>query len=200
MDSSQNDILYMLYASPRSVFTIGGIGLMAGRIRGDVLAKRLNYYVRTGKMLNPRRGIYAKPGYTTEELACVLYTPCYLSLETVLQRAGVVFQYDESITLISYLSRAVEVDGRQICYRRMKGEILADTRGIVRGNNINTATVERAFLDTLYLNANYHFDNLRPLDRRLVMQLLPIYNNRTMEARVRRIFDKSQTTNGYKQA
>jgi hypothetical protein len=31
--------------------------------------------LRTGKLLNPRRGIYAKPGFRAEELACKIYRP-----------------------------------------------------------------------------------------------------------------------------
>jgi len=63
--------------------------------------------VRAGKFLNPRKGIYAKSGFSKEELACILYTPAYISLEYVLQKAGVVFQYDPALTAVSYLSRII---------------------------------------------------------------------------------------------
>lgn len=189
MSSSPNDTLLALYSSPRTVFSMAGISLMTGETREGVLAKRLNYYVREGKLLNPRRGIYAKAGYTPEELACLLYTPAYLSLEYVLQKAGVVFQYDSQITAVSYLSRSVEVDGNILNYRRVKGEILSDTRGILCGGGLNVATPERAFLDTVYLNAEYFFDNLRPLERNKVKELLPIYGSKRMEERVNRLFN-----------
>ena len=155
------------------------------------LSKRLNYYVRQGLLLNPRRGIYAKPDYNPEELACLLYAPCYLSLEYVLQRAGVVFQYDSRLTAVGYLSRRVEVDGREYVYRRIKGTILANPQGIettARGTNI--ATPERAFLDVLYLNKEYHFDNLRPLRRPKVDALLPIYQCRRLSERVDILFNR----------
>ena len=92
---------------------MASIALLTGESREGVLSKRLNYYVREGKLQNTRRGIYAKKGYNPEELACLLYTPSYLSLEYVLQKAGVVFQYDSCLTCAGYLSRTVEADGKE---------------------------------------------------------------------------------------
>jgi hypothetical protein len=152
------------------------------------LNERLNYYVRKGKLLRPRKGIYVKPGYNSEELACTLYTPSYISLEYVLQRAGVIFQYDERITAVGYLSRSVDIEGRTYAYRKIKGEILVVTQGILQTGNVNMATPERAFLDLLYLNAAYYFDNLNPLDKDLITKLLPAYNSKTLTARVKKLF------------
>lgn len=180
----------MLYESPRTVFPISALGIMTGEGRDGVLAKRLNYHVKNGRLLNPRRGFYAKKGYKPEELACQLFTPCYLSLEYVLQRAGVVFQYDSTITIVSYLSRSVIVDGWEFRYRRIKGEIAIDVSGLEHSNGISIASPERAFLDVLYLSSEYHFDNLRPLSYRKVLEILPIYKCKRMEERVKTLFSK----------
>jgi hypothetical protein len=120
--------------------------------------------VRKGKLQNPRKGIYTKPDYNKKELACTIYRPSYISLEYVLQKAGILFQHDSRITVISYLTRCIDVENNIYLYRRIKGEILVNTIGIIRQNNhINIASAERAFLDLLYLNANFYFDNLNPL-------------------------------------
>lgn len=190
MNSSQNNTLLRLYESPQTVFSIAGISLLLGEEREGVVSKRLNYYVKEGKLLNPRRGFYAKKDYNPEELACMLFTPSYLSLEYVLQKAGVVFQYDSRLSLVSYLSRSVEIDEAAFFYRRIKGEILANTMGIECRGNINRATPERAFLDVMYLNADYYFDNLRPLDYKTIIGMLPMYNCKRMEVRVKRLFQK----------
>ena len=189
MSGSRNNVIDNLYESPRTVFSIGTVGMMTAESREGVLAKRLNYHVRQGRLKNPRRGIYAKKNYNAEELACLLYTPSYLSLEYVLQQAGVVFQYDSRLTSVSYLSRTVEIDGHEYCYRRVKEEILSNTMGIVCNHGICIASKERAFLDVVYLNATYYFDNLRPLDYGMVKKILPIYDNRRMELRVRKMFE-----------
>jgi hypothetical protein len=62
--------------------------------------------VQAGEILNPRRGIYAKPNYKIEELGCLLDTPSYISLEYVLQRAGVINEHDKAQILYGqYLER-----------------------------------------------------------------------------------------------
>lgn len=181
---SANDIIFRLYADPRTVFRLNDIAMLLGQPDTDLLSQRLNYYVKTGRLLNPRRGFYAKQGYNTEELACLMYTPSYISLEYVLQKAGVVFQYDSRITVVSYLSREVESAGSTFLYRRIKGEILVDTNGLDQQNNITIATPERAFLDVMYLNKEYYFDNLNPLDKEKIIKLLPIYRSEQLRKRV----------------
>ncbi len=81
--------------------------MLIGESEFKKLNERLNYHVRKGKLLRPRKGIYVKPGYKAEELACTLYTPSYISLEYVLQKAGVIFQYDDRITAVSYIPPSI---------------------------------------------------------------------------------------------
>lgn len=186
--SSQNQILLNLYKDKASVFTMQGIAMAYGTgLERDSLKNRMIGYVRRGEILNPRKGVYAKPGYDEKELACLLYTPSYISLEYVLQRAGIIFQYSDEITSVGNLTRSLEIDGKTYRYRKIKGEILVDTSGIIREGNVNIATPERAFLDTLYLNSNYYFDNPSSLDKEKVLSLLHIYNSRTLEQRVSKI-------------
>jgi hypothetical protein len=142
-------------------------------------------------LLNLRKGIYAKKNYNPAELACILYTPTYISLDYVLARNSVVFQFDGAISNISYLTREVEIDRQRIAYRKMKNEILLNTAGIVCENNINTATPERAFLDTLYLFGDVYFDNISVLDYRKIKDILPIYKSKRIENYVNRNFGKN---------
>jgi len=51
------------------------------------------------------------------------------------------------------------------------------------------ATKERAFLDRIYVSKDYHFDNLNALDWNKVFEILPIYNNKRMEKKVKQYFD-----------
>ena len=122
----------------------------------------------------------------------LLYTPSYISLEYVLQQAGVVFQYDSRYSSVSYLSREIDVDGNTYSYRRIKGDIIINTIGIIRKDNVNIATPERAFLDMLYLNKDYYFDNLNPLNRLLISQILPVYQSAALEKRVTKIIKNSK--------
>lgn len=184
----RNQLLLDLYKDKASVFTMQGIAMAYGQgLERNTIKNRMISYVKKGEIINPRKGIYAKPGYDEKELACLLYTPSYISLEYVLQRAGIIFQYSDEITSVGNLSRSVEIDGKVYRYRKIKGEILIDTAGVIREGNVNIATQERAFLDTLYLNSNYYFDNPISLDKQKVLSLLPIYNSKTLEQRVTKI-------------
>lgn len=191
MFSSQktvNSIIIAIYQDTRTVFRLIDIAIMVGETNFQSLNKKLNYYVRTGKLNNPRKGIYTKTKFNSVELACNIYTPSYISLEFVLQKAGLVFQYDSSITSVSYLRRNIEVEGQAYSFRKIKGEVLVNTTGILQQkNNVNIATPERAFLDMIYLNAKYYFDNLNPLNYKIVFKLLPIYQSKTMTSRVTKL-------------
>jgi hypothetical protein len=191
MIGSQNiksDLVLTVYKDIRTVFRLKDIAMLTGETSFESLNKKLNYYVRTGKLQNPRKGIYTKPDYNPEELACTIYTPSYISLETVFQMEGMVFQFDSTITAISYLSRNIDVENRSYQFRKIKGELLVNTSGITRKDNqINIATPERAFLDALYLKSDYYFDNLNPLNRELVYKLLPLYQSKVLTVRVKKL-------------
>lgn len=197
MFSSQNskvDLVLAIYQDIRTVFRLNDIAMLSGETNFQSLNKKLNYHVRTGKLQNPRKGIYAKPDYNQDELACTLYTPSYISLEYVLRKAGILFQYDSAISVVSYLSRSIEVENQTFQYRKIKGELLVNTTGILRLNNqINIATAERAFLDLLYLNARFHFDNLNSLKKDLVYKILPIYQSDSMTKRVTKLLQNDRS-------
>jgi hypothetical protein len=194
MSSSLNakvDIVLALYKESRTVFRLKDIAILVGEESFQSLNKKLNYYVQSGKLENPRKGIYAKPGYNIEELACTIFSPSYISLEYVLQKAGIVFQYDSRITSVSYLSRDVEVGNQQFVFRKIKGNALVNTLGIIRQtNHINIASKERAFLDLLYLEKDYYFDNLNPLDKDLIYKLLPFFQSKPLSINVTKMIKK----------
>ena len=183
--SSQKNILEVILSSPRTVFTTQSLRMLSDTDDSQKLTKSLHYYAGSGRLLNPRKGIYAKAGYDEREMACCLYRPAYISLEYVLQRAGVVFQYDESISCVSYLNREVNIDDRTYRYRIIKPELWIGMEGIEQHDNILMATPERAFLDMMYLSAgNCYFDNLRPLSKLRIKHLLPSYGSQVLISRV----------------
>ena len=188
MYSSQKeiDILFEIYKDSRTVFRINDIALLLDS-NDRLLYQKLNKLVKKEKLLNIRKGIYAKEGYKSEELACLLYTPTYISLGYVLQRNGISFQYDSAITNISYLNRDLYINNQSIRYRQIKREILLNTNGIIYKDNMNIATPERAFLDTLYLNGFFYFDNIKQLNINKIFELLPIYNSASLNRKTEKI-------------
>jgi len=190
MISSQKiDVVLSIYKDERTVFRMIDIAMLMKETDLSRLCNKMNYHVKRGQIENPRKGIYAKPGYNPEELACILYTPSYISLDYVLQKSGIIFQFDTQITSVSYLSRIVETERQYYRYRKVKPEILVNPAGILRQkNNVNSAIPERAFLDMLYLDSGYYFDNGNPLDYNIIKQLLPVYQSKALIKRVNKIF------------
>ncbi len=183
--SSQKNILEVILNSSRSVFNIQSLRIMTECKNSQKLTQSLHYYVKEGKICNPRRGIYTKATYNEQEMACSLFRPAYISLEYVLQRAGVVFQYDDAITCVSYLNRIVEIDDKTYQFRIINPELWIGMEGIRQDDNILIATPERAFLDMVYLSAgNCYFDNLHPLNKTKVKQLFPLYQSKVLTERV----------------
>ena len=183
--SSKKNVLEVILGSSRSVFTIQSLRMLTECENSQKLTQSLHYYVKEGKINNPRRGIYTKASYNEQEMACSLFRPAYISLEYVLQRAGVVFQYDDAITCVSYLNRIVEIDGKTYQFRIINPELWIGMEGIEQHDNILIATPERAFLDMVYLSAgNCYFDNLHPLNKTKVKQLLPLYQSKVLTERV----------------
>jgi predicted transcriptional regulator of viral defense system len=172
-----------------TVFSFKEVLLSFDRDSPKLLARRLHYYVSQGQLYPIRRGLYAKDkNYNRLELGTKIYTPAYISFETVLVQHGVVFQYYRSIFVATYQTKDLECDGNFYSFKKLKDVILFNSSGVENCGNYYIATKERAFLDILYLNKNYHFDNLRPLDYQKVLSLLPLYKNKRMERVVKQQF------------
>ena len=182
------DILTIL-RSKSSVFTPKEILISSGQVDADALKRRLHYYVKTGELYRIRRGFYAKDkNYDRLELATKIFTPSYISFETILAEAGVIFQHYKTIFVATYQTREIECDNQFYSFRKIKDDILTNPAGLENRGNYFVATKERAFLDLLYLNKDYHFDNLSPLDFKKIRALLPIYNNKRMVKQVAKYF------------
>jgi len=183
------DFIFEIYKDKRTVFSLQEIALLVNEPDFGRLKQRINYFVNRGKLKNIRRGVYAKDNYSPEELSCKIYTPSYISLDYVLQKSGVIFQYTSQITIVSYLSRILTVDGSSLRFRKIKNDILYNTSGITMHNNgINIAIPERAFLDTLYLNNEIYLDSKHSLKEDIINNLLVIYQSRKLNKMVANFF------------
>lgn len=190
------DILKIL-RSNKTVFSFKDILLASEEKYPALLRRRINYYVKIGQLYPIRRGFYAKDAnYKKFELAVKIYTPAYISLETVLGAAGITFQYYSQIFTISYLTREIIIAGQKYSYKKIKDAILTNTCGIENKENYFIASSERAFLDIIYLHKDYHFDNLSPLNWSKVYEILPIYgNNKRMAKTVEMLHEDFKKNN-----
>ncbi|MEK7123085.1 MAG: hypothetical protein AAB855_04510 [Patescibacteria group bacterium] len=185
----KGNYLSAILRSHKTVFSTSDIALIWQEPVDRTAKERLQYYVRTGKLIRLRRGIYAKDSaYDRYELAVHILCPAYVSFESVLGAAGVTFQYSSAIFIASYTTREIVCDGQTYSFRKIKDTALVNPKGIDQTRHYSIATPERAFLDTVYKSDAYHFDNLGSLNWDRIRAILPIYESTRMEKRVEMYF------------
>jgi predicted transcriptional regulator of viral defense system len=185
----KGNYLTTILRSPKTVFSYGDIAMLWGEPISEAARVRLNYYVKQGNLYRIRRGLYAKDkNYNKLELATRIFTPAYVSFETILSKEGVIFQFYSQIFVASYLTREITIEGQLYSFRKMKNSLLTDSSGVELKDESSLATKERALLDTLYLNTDYHFDNLNGADWEKVLEILSIYGNKRMDKKVKELY------------
>jgi len=187
LSMAKDDILKLM-RSKNTIFTTNEVSLLWEKSDVNFVRKKIHRYLKSGKMYSVRRGIYTKDrDYNKYELATKIYTPSYISFETVLGKAGVTFQHYSQIFVASYLTREITADKQIYSYRKIKDSILTNSAGIEHKENYAIATPERAFLDVVYLNKDYHFDSLINISWDKVYKILEIYGgNKRMEKKIKR--------------
>lgn len=185
----ENDYLLKLLKSKNSIFSTKEVAMLWENPDSNFVRQKLYRYSKSGKLYPVHRGFYARDkDYNNLELATKIYTPAYISLETVLFQEGVVSQFYNQIFIASYLSRDLVIDGQKYSFRKIKNSVLINDLGINFANGYYTASLERALLDVIYLNKEYHFDNLLSVNWDKVFKILPIYgDNKRMLAVVERL-------------
>jgi hypothetical protein len=109
----QTNLVLSLYQRSETVFSFSEIVQLFPQFKPANLRRRLSYYVDQGQLLRVRRGIYAQANFEIKEAANLIYTPSYISLETVLFEQGLIFQPSHDLSLASYVTRRVQVQVEQ---------------------------------------------------------------------------------------
>jgi hypothetical protein len=175
--------------SNNTVFSFKEILLASGESNPALLRRRIYSYIKNGQLYSIRRGLYAKDkNYNKLELATKIFIPAYVSFETVLAEAGVTFQHYSQIFVASYQTKEIDCDGQIFSFKKLKTNVLNNNSGIENKGFYSMASKERAFLDIVYLNKDYHFDNLSPLAWDKVFSILPMYGNKRMAQKVKQYY------------
>ena len=165
--------------SDQTIFTFSDLSNLIPGYSGAKLKSALKYAVKQHDIIRVSRGIYSlSKDYSRLEFANKYRSPSYISLYTVLQEEGIVFQPYSSIYVIAKRSQEIEIDGERYVYRKIKDEILLHPLGVTSLGNVYKATPERAMCDKLYLDGLEYFDNLRSIQWDLMRQInVHVYNN-----------------------
>lgn len=190
----EKDHILDLMRSKKTVFTFKDVLLLWGESDVNFVKKKIHRYVKAGKFNAIRRGVYSKDkNYDKYEFATKIYTPAYISFETVLGAAGIAFQLYSQIFVASYTTKEIECDGQKYVYRKIKDTILTNQAGVESRENYSIASPERAFLDVVYLNKDYHFDNLSVLNWEKVYEILPIYGGNKRMTKMIKMYQKNDS-------
>jgi len=176
----------VLLRTTRTVFTIRELAYLWKINNPTTLKSKVYLLVKNKKLIRLHKGIYAVINdYNKFELAGKLKSPSYISLETVLYKAGIIFQYSTNIISISNTTKTVECQGVDYIYHKVKDEILFNKSCLEISDTYYISTPERAFLDTIYLNGNYYFDNLVKINWEKCFSLVEIYKNNALKKRLK---------------
>ena len=177
----------------QTIFTTKDISLLWNSSDNAFIKEKLYRYTKANKLFRIRKGIYSKDkNFESNELATKIFTPAYISFETVLAKEGLIFQYYSQIFSASYQTKKITILNQEYVYRKIKNEILVNMAGIENKNSYSIATKERAFLDMIYINKNFYFDNLSILNWDKVFDLLPIYKNKSMQKTVNKYYKENK--------
>jgi predicted transcriptional regulator of viral defense system len=180
-----DNLIAKLYESPKTILTTKDIALIWEETNTVNLISKIKYYAKKGSLIRLTRGVFAKnKEYNVKELATSIYTPSYISFETVLREAGMIFQHHDSIFVAGLYSTKKKIGDKIITFRKLKDSVLYSAIGIKNEDNYSIATPERAFLDTIYLSPKFYFDNLRFINWEKCFELAKIYDNKQLTKRV----------------
>src|SRR3990167_585928 len=182
-----DNLIAKLYQSTKTILTIKDLALLWEETNPRNLKSKIGYYVKQGALIRLTRGVFAKDkNYNPKELATSIYTPSYISFETVLREAGIIFQHHDSIFVAGPYPTTKKIGEHNITFRKLKDSVLYNALGIKNEKNYSIATPERAFLDTIYLSPKFYFDNLRSINWEICFKLVNMYANKQSIQRLKR--------------
>lgn len=180
-----DSLIAKLYQSSKTIISNKDLALIWQENNEEKLYAKTAYYVKTKALIRLTRGVFAKnKNYNPKELASSIYTPSYISFETVLREAGLIFQHYDTIFVAARWPKTMIIDKNIFSFRKLKDSVLFNSAGVIVKDNYSIATTERAFLDMIYLFPNYYFDNLKSINWNKCNELVKIYNNQALIKRL----------------
>jgi len=171
----------ILLHSGKTVFSYADLTLLFGTDNTNTLKSFLQRAVKQNLLEKVMNGMYSFRKYDFLELASSLRKKSYISLETILQKEGVIFQdYSNTITLVSDNTLEKNIAGKSVRFSKIKDAILLNPLWLNYTGRYFIASKERAICDRIYLSGDYYFDNLSGVDFEKLETIAAIYNKATI--------------------
>ncbi len=169
--------LQSLSLSGRTVFSLGDLRRL-WRLKpatSQIAAKRMT---DRGLLLRIARGYFAlSPDYDPFELANLIISPSYVSLQSALDWHGASFQSRRAILSVARLNYSRKAAGLEFRYHAMKPALFFNLDGIRGAASPAPALAgpERALLDCLYFGIRPEIDDPDKINPAEVRRLAPLY-------------------------
>lgn len=171
----------LLIKSGKTVFTIQDLLLLFPTHHPQTIR---NFFQRMKKkwiMQCLVWGIWWFTEYNPYELASKLKKNSYISTQTVLKNAGIIFQRQgKTITSISDNTLTKQTDKNTFQYQKITEKIRLNPQGIITHKTYAIATPERALCDAVYLDQNTAIDNLDEINHHMLIALASSYPARVL--------------------
>jgi hypothetical protein len=152
----------------RKIYHTGDLAVLWDISNKNTLYTTIKRYVQKGLLKPVYKGLYATlPLAQLDPLElgkAIIHRYTYLSTESVLVQAGVIFQATYAYTFVSDLPKKVTVGSTSFLFRKLKQAYLNNPAGILEQNGNFVSTPARAVADLLYFNPRYHFDAPESID------------------------------------
>lgn len=155
--------LSLLLKSDQLFFHTQDLALLWSIQNRHTLRMTISRYIKRGILHSVVRGLYSTiPAKEIDKFklgAALIHKFCYLSLESVLEKYGVINQKVYSINYVSSSSKKIELDNNLFVYRQMNPQFLLNPEGMSFEDGVYKASLERAVADSEYFKLNVFFDS-----------------------------------------
>ncbi len=177
--------LQTLIETPKNIFTTKDLGVLWDIQDKNTLWTTIKRYVADAKLYRVKKGVYSKlplSRLSDYEVACTLCGPLsYITLETVLSKAGAMFQNITPVVLAGQKSQTIKYGDKIVRCKQLKPEYLVNRAGIEDKETFSQATPERALADLLYYKPKYYLGNPLAVDQKKVQEIRKTVYNPSMQ-------------------
>ncbi|MBN1618913.1 type IV toxin-antitoxin system AbiEi family antitoxin domain-containing protein [Candidatus Dojkabacteria bacterium] len=173
--------LTTLLKQNQSLFHTSDLALLWNISNKNTLYTTIKRYVKKKALHRIHKGYYStKPIAEIDPILLgigYIHDYAYLTTESILSSSGVINQYSTTITLVSNKSINFSLLDTNYIVRKMKPELLYNDYGIeLSEKGYKIATPERALVDMIYYNSNFHVDNKDRVNLEEVIKIKKILN------------------------
>ncbi len=165
----------ILLKQERKLFHTKDLSLLWKVDNPTTLRRTISRYIKRGILIPIYRGFYSVLPLEKIDAfdlgTSAFHSYCYVSTETVMVQAGIIFQHIYAHTFCSSKTKTIQIGENIYKSRSLKDEFLYNPTGIIDHPTYKIATTERAIADMLYFNPKYYFDAHDEIDWKKVKEI-----------------------------